>query len=95
MLIPASVDEATTVWNSYAFQQRSSFPPCTSQYCKDRNIAHTHTMKRFYELQPPKGKGSPIEGRNSLFLFVKDGKSKGKGMSNGKGKGMSNGNGKG
>jgi hypothetical protein len=52
-------------------------------------------MERFYELQPPKGKGSPIEGRNSLFLFVKDGKSKGKGMSNGKGKGMSNGNGKG
>jgi hypothetical protein len=44
-------------------------------------------MERFYELQPPKRKGSPIEGRNSLFLFVKDGKDKGKGMSNGNGKG--------
>jgi hypothetical protein len=33
-------------WDSLAFQQKSTFPHCTTQFCKDRNIAHTHSTER-------------------------------------------------
>ena len=33
-------------WNSLAFEQRTSFAPCTTLYCKERNIAHTHSLDR-------------------------------------------------
>jgi hypothetical protein len=33
-------------WGSYAFDQRKSFSPCTTPYCKDKNIAHTHSTDR-------------------------------------------------
>ncbi len=64
--------------NSLAFQQKSTFPPCTTQFCKDRNIAHTHSTERFYKLQPPKGKGAPGKGAYSL-LFTNGSKGKGTG----------------
>jgi hypothetical protein len=78
-------DEAASDWDFYSFQQSSStFPPCTTQHCKDKNIAHTHTNERCYKLHPSKGKGASPKGRNSL-LFTKG--SKGKGKNKGKGKG--------
>jgi hypothetical protein len=81
----AHEDEPAADWDFYAFQQSSnSFPPCTTQYCKDKNIAYTHTTEMCYKLHPSKGKGASPKGRNSL-LFSKG--SKGKGESKGKGKG--------
>jgi hypothetical protein len=63
-------------WDSLAFQQKSTFPHCTTQFCKDRNIAHTHSTERCYKLHPPKGKGPPGKGSHSL-LFTKGSKEKG------------------
>ena len=31
----------STCWDSFAFQQNSTFPHCTTQFCKDRKIDHT------------------------------------------------------
>ena len=77
-----------TEWDSLAFEQRKSFAPCTTPYCKERNIAHTHTTDRCYKLHPPKGKGSGSKGSSSLlFTKGKKGDAKGKGKSKGKGKG--------
>ncbi len=70
-------DEAVEDWDFYAFQQSSSsFSPCTTQYCKDKNISHTHSTERCYKLHPPKGKGASPKGRSSL-LFTKGSKGKG------------------
>ena len=44
----------------YAFQTgstRPSFPPCTTQYCVDKNISHTHSFERCYKRQSPKQVG--------------------------------------
>jgi hypothetical protein len=57
-------------WDSLAFEQCKSFAPCTTPYCKDRNIAHTHSTDRCYKLHPPKGKGAGGKGSSSL-LFTK------------------------
>jgi hypothetical protein len=76
-------------WESYAFEQRKSFSPCTTPFCKEKNIAHTHSTDRCYKLHPQKGKGGKgVKGSNSL-IFTKGGKgiSKGKGKPKGKGKG--------
>jgi hypothetical protein len=75
--IHAEVD-ASASWDSLAFQQKNTFPPCTTQFFKDRDIAHTHSTERCYKLQPPKGKGAPGKGENSL-LFTKGSKGKGHG----------------
>jgi hypothetical protein len=76
-------------WEAYAFEQRKSFSPCTTAYCKEKNIAHTHSTDRCYKLHPQNGKGGKgIKGSSSL-LFTKGrkGSPKGKGKSKGKGKG--------
>jgi hypothetical protein len=75
-------------WDSLAFEQRKSFSPCTTAFCKERNIAHTHSTDRCYKLHPHKGKGGSSKGSSSL-LFTKGRKegTKGKGKSKGKGKG--------
>jgi hypothetical protein len=76
--------EAAEDWDFYAFQQSSSsFSPCTTQYCKDKNISHTHSTERCYKLHPSKGKGASPKGRSSL-LFTKGHKGKGKGKGKGK-----------
>jgi hypothetical protein len=85
---PDAVDDSN--WESYPFEPRKSFSPCTTPYCKDKNIAHTHSTDRCYKLHPQSGKGGKgIKGSNSL-LFTKGGKGnpkrKGKGKP-GKGKG--------
>ena len=63
---------------AFAFQagaSRPSFPPCTTQYCIDKNISHTHSLERCYKRQSPNrfsGKGSfgsKGKGRGAL-LFV-------------------------
>ncbi len=33
-------------WDSLLAFQKSTFPHCTTQFCKDRNIAHTHSTDR-------------------------------------------------
>jgi hypothetical protein len=43
-------------WGAYAFDQRKSFSPCTTPYCKEKSIAHTHSMDRCYKLHPQNGK---------------------------------------
>ena len=75
-------------WDSFAFEQRKSFSPCTTPFCKERNIAHTHSTDRCYKLHPQKGKGGGSKAGSSL-MFTKGGKggTKGKGKSKGKGKG--------
>ncbi len=75
-------------WDSLAFEQRKSFAPCTTPFCKEKNIAHAHSTDRCYKLDPPKGKGGSSKGSSSL-LFTKGrkGGNKGKGKSKGKGKG--------
>ncbi len=76
-------------WDSLAFEQRKSFSPCIIPFCKERNIAHTHSTDRCYQLHPQKGKGGSSKGSGSL-LFTKGrkGGTKGKGKSKGiKGKG--------
>ncbi len=80
-----SEGDDSACWDSFAFQQKSTFPHCTTQFCKDRNIAHTHSTDRCYKLHPPKGKGAPGKGSHSL-LFTKGSKGKGKGHGKGKGK---------
>jgi hypothetical protein len=71
-------EEAAEDWDFYAFQQSScSFAPCTTQYCKDKNISHTHSTERCYKLHPSKGKGAAPKGRSAL-LFTKGFKGKGK-----------------
>jgi hypothetical protein len=75
----------STCWDSFAFQQKSTFPHCTTQFCKDRKTAHTHSTDRCYKLHPPKGKGASGKGSASL-LFTKGSKGKGKGHEKGKGK---------
>ncbi len=76
-------------WDSLAFEPRKSFSPCTTPFCKERNIAHTHSTDRCYKLHPQKGKGGKgsVKGSNSL-LFTKGGKGspKGKGKSKEKAK---------
>jgi hypothetical protein len=81
---PSETDDSTC-WNSFAFQQKSTFPHCTTQFCKDRKIDHTHSTDRCYKLHPPKGKGAPGKGSHSL-LFTKGSKGKRKGHGKGKGK---------
>jgi hypothetical protein len=69
-------------WDSLAFEQRKSFAPCTTPYCKERKIAHTHSTDRCYKLHPPKVKG--VSGKGSSSLLFTKGK---KGDAKGKGKG--------
>jgi hypothetical protein len=67
-------------WDSLAFEQRRSFASCTTPYCKERNIAHTHSTDRCYKLHPPKGKGGGgKESSSLLFTKGKKGDTKGKG----------------
>jgi hypothetical protein len=82
----AADDEGSSTWDTLAFQQKATFPPCTTPYCKEKNIAHTHSTDRCYKIHPPKGKGSPSGGRHSLLFVKGKGKSKGKGKGKGKGK---------
>ena len=82
----AADDESSSTWDTLAFQQKATFPPCTTPYCKEKNIAHTHSTDRCYKIHPPKGKGSPSGGRHSLLFVKGKGKSKGKGKGKGKGK---------
>jgi hypothetical protein len=68
-------------WNSLAFKQRKSFPHCTTPFCKEKNIAHTHSTERCYTLHPPKGKGGSGKGGTSLYSIKAKGaqaKEKGK-----------------
>ena len=51
---PDAVDDSN--WESYAFDQRKSFSPCTTPFCKEKNIAHTHSTDRCYKLHPQSGK---------------------------------------
>ncbi len=78
-------DDGSFSWDVLAFQQKATFPPCTTPYCKEKKIAHTHSTDRCYKLHSPKDKGSPAGGQQAL-LFVK-GKGKGRGKGKGKGKG--------
>ena len=66
-----------------------SFSPCTTAYCKEKNIAHTHSTDRCYKLHPQNGKGGKGSKGSSSLLFTKGrkGSPKGKGKSKGKGKG--------
>jgi hypothetical protein len=50
--------------DSLAFEQRKSFPHCTTPFCKEKNIAHTHSTDRCYKLHPPKGKGGSSKGNS-------------------------------
>ena len=74
---------------AYAFEPRKSFSPCTTAYCKEKNIAHTHSTDRCYKLHPQNGKGGKGTKGNSSLLFTKGrkGSPKGKGKFKGKGKG--------
>jgi hypothetical protein len=36
-------DQGSSTWDTLAFQQKATFPPCTTPYCKEKNIAHTHS----------------------------------------------------
>ncbi len=36
-----SVDAGESDWDSLAFEQRKYFSPCTTPFCKERNISHT------------------------------------------------------
>ncbi len=74
-----SIDAGESDWDSLAFEPRKSFSPCTTPFCKDRNISHTHSTDRCYKLHPQKGKGGKanVKGSNSL-LFTKGGKEKAK-----------------
>ena len=92
---------------AFAFQaggSRPSFPPCTTQYCIDKNISHTHSVERCYKRQSPNkfsgkgGFGSKGKGRGALLFSshgVKGGKGKPKGKSKSGGKGFGRGKGKG
>jgi hypothetical protein len=60
-------------WDTLAFEQQKSFPRCTTPFCKERNIAHTHSTDRCYKLHPSKGKGRSSKGSSSS-LFTKGGK---------------------
>jgi hypothetical protein len=92
---------------AFVFQSgasRPSFPPCTTQYCIDKNFSHTHSVERCYKRQSPSrpfGKGSyggKGKGRGALLFNshgVKGGKGKSKGKSKGSSKGFGRGKGKG
>ncbi len=92
---------------AFAFQagaSRPSFSPCTTQYCIDKNISHTHLLERCYKRQSPNrvsGKGSFCskgKGRGALLFnnhTVKGGKGKAKGKGKSGGKGFGRGKGKG
>jgi hypothetical protein len=82
-------------YEAFPFQagtSRPSFAPCTTQYCIDKNISHTHSLERCYKRQSPNrfsGKGSfgsKGKGRAAL-LFNNRGEKGGKGKSKGKGRG--------
>jgi hypothetical protein len=67
----AAEDDGSSSWDTLAFQQKATFPPCTTPYCKEKNIAYTHSTNRYYyKLHPPKGKGSPAGARHSLLFVV-------------------------
>ena len=94
-------------YEAFAFQAgvpRPSFPPCTTQYCVDKNISHTHSVERCYKRQSPnrfsakgsfssKGKGRGALLFNSHSAKGGKGKSKGKGKDGGKGLGRGKGKG--
>jgi hypothetical protein len=61
-----------SVWDSLAFEQRKSFPHCTTPFCKERNIAHTHSSDRCYKLHPQKGKGGSSKGSRALYCSPKE-----------------------
>ena len=44
-------------WESYAFDQRKSFSPCTTAYCKEKNIAHTHFNGQVLQVASAEWKG--------------------------------------
>jgi hypothetical protein len=71
--------EAAEDWDFYAFQQSSSsFSPCTTQYCKDKNISHTHSTESCYKLHHQKEKERhPKAG--ALFFSQKVTKAKARG----------------
>ncbi len=48
-------DAGESDWDSLAFEQRKSVAPCTTPFCKEQNIANTHSTDRCYKLHPPKG----------------------------------------
>ncbi len=85
-------DAGESDWNSLAFEQCKSFPHCTTPFCNERNIAHTHSSDRCFKLHPQKGKGGNNKGSSKgssslLFTKGKKGSPKGKGKSKGKDKG--------
>ena len=67
-------------YEAFAFQAgvpRPSFPPCTTQYCVDKNISHTHSVERCYKRQSPnrfsakgsfssKGKGDELSSSTTI-----------------------------
>ena len=65
--------ECESDWDTLAFELEKSFPHCTTLFCKERNIVHTHSTDRCYKLHPSKGKGGSSKG-SSLSLFIKGGK---------------------
>ena len=83
---------------AFAFQvggSRPSFSPCTTQYCIDKSISHTHSLERCYKRPSPNkfsgkgGFGSKGRGRGALLFSshsAKGGKGKTKGKSKGGGK---------
>ena len=65
--------ECESDWDTLAFELEKSFPHCTTLFCKERNIVHTHSTDRCYKLHPSKGKGGSSKGSSSS-LFTKGGK---------------------
>jgi hypothetical protein len=76
-------------WDSLAFEQRKSFSPYTTAFCKERNTAHTHSTDRCYKFHPQTGKGGSSKGSSSL-LFTKGKKGNPKGKARAKEKAKEN-----
>jgi hypothetical protein len=44
----AADDDVSSSWDALAFQRKATLPPCTTPYCNEKNIAHTHSTRRCY-----------------------------------------------
>ncbi len=64
----AADDDGSSTWDTLAFQQKATFPPCTTPYCKEKNIAHTHSTDRCYKNTHRKEKDYLQAGDILFFL---------------------------
>jgi hypothetical protein len=69
----AAKDEGSSSWDSLAFQQKSTFPSCTTPYCKERNIAHTQLIV-VTNCTQQKEMGHQLEG--DILFFSRKAKAK-------------------